>query len=90
MNRFKGEKRREDLTGRRFGQVVVVRYSRTYKGGDGTARAIWMIRCDCGVEEFTQARYLKRGSKTICSQCNYANHAARMRARNANRLRESE
>lgn len=37
-------KRREDLTGKRFGRLVVLGFHGHNKGG----QAIWVCKCDCG------------------------------------------
>jgi len=52
----KHRRRWVDLTGQRFGALVVA-----YRRNNG-----WICRCDCGAETFTRAGDLNRGSATSC------------------------
>src|SRR5215470_5090475 len=45
---------RIDLTGRRFGSLVVVRY-----GGFSGGRARWWCECDCGRDALVLAKWLR-------------------------------
>lgn len=56
----KGQKA-EDLTGRRFGKLVVVSREPNQNG-----RVCWKCRCDCGREHVTSAQALKAGKCTNC------------------------
>lgn len=49
-----------DITGQRFGRLVVLRYAPEWKVG------YWRVRCDCGTEFFTEGRALRRGRTTSC------------------------
>jgi len=53
----------EDLVGRRFGKLVVVRFSHTGKNGN-----VWCCKCDCGFPVETQCResWLIKGKTTSC------------------------
>ncbi len=53
---------KQDLMGRRFERLEVVGPAPSNKGG----RAVWMCRCDCGVEKPVAATSLKSGSTTSC------------------------
>lgn len=56
----------EDLTGQRFGRLVVVERAsdRVYPNGD--RRVQWLCRCDCGSIATATANLLKRGEKKSC------------------------
>lgn len=51
----------EDLTGRRFDRLVVLRFHNRNKG-----RWHWLCRCDCGVEKVVQEPALKTGTVRSC------------------------
>lgn len=71
--------RTEDLTGRRFGQIVVLEFN----GYDSTDRhskiAEWKCRCDCGKEWNLLASGLleKRRPTKSCRGCCYKGHTTR-------------
>lgn len=50
-----------DLTGMRFGRLLVLGRGLTFKRG----RRAWLCRCDCGAETVTLGQYLKNGDTTI-------------------------
>ena len=49
-----------DMTGQRFGRLVVLRYAPEWKVG------YWRVRCDCGVHFFAEGTDLRRGRTTSC------------------------
>lgn len=51
----------QDLTGQRFGRLVVVERSDN-RGG----RVSWLCRCDCGTESTVRGHNLKRGTTISC------------------------
>lgn len=51
-----------DLTGQRFGMLVVVEHI----GFDKRNRSIWRCICDCGNEKITLSHYLRMGDTTTC------------------------
>lgn len=51
-----------DLTGQRFGRLVVI--SLVYK--DMTSQSFWVSRCDCGVEKIVSRNNLRRGNTQSC------------------------
>lgn len=55
-------RRRIDLTGKRFGYVVVNNYHSTTKRG----QAIWSCICDCGNSALLRATSLQRGKVKSC------------------------
>lgn len=70
---------REDLTGQRFGRLVVVKRVRPYEVDfEFTNReAHWLCRCDCGNERIIQGSALKHGRTRSCG-CIRKEHAAEM------------
>lgn len=53
---------KNDLTGMRFGRLVVKKYVRTDKNG----KAIWLCRCDCGNEKEILGESLVNGNTKSC------------------------
>lgn len=51
-----------DLTGRRFGRLVVI----GRESSDKVGHARWLCRCECGTEKIILATSLIRGSTTSC------------------------
>jgi hypothetical protein len=51
-----------DLTGKRFGKLVVVEYA----GLNDKGKSIWKCKCDCGKEHIAQGSALKIGSIKSC------------------------
>lgn len=52
----------KDLTGRRFGRLVVL----NEEGRNSWGEAMWHCRCDCGNEIITAGRYLRNGDTRSC------------------------
>ncbi len=57
------EKRRQDLTGQRFGRLTVLEDTGRYNKG---SQCIWRCRCDCGNEVETTSSQLLAGYKKSC------------------------
>lgn len=55
--------RREDLTGKRFGKLTVLRLGEKSNQGNGS---FWVCKCDCGNVCEVQASKLKSGHTTSC------------------------
>lgn len=55
-----------DLTGQRFGKLVVLRMSEDYIGTDGKKRFNWVCKCDCGNTIITRGYSLKSGHTQSC------------------------
>lgn len=60
-----------DLTGERFGRLVVIRYAGSRTGNPRTNRrpgvfVDWLCVCDCGNEKVTTTSELRAGSTTSC------------------------
>jgi hypothetical protein len=58
--------RRIDLTGQRFGRLLVITYAETRNAQTKTARAYWRCRCDCGQTTIVAAGNLKNKSVISC------------------------
>jgi len=59
---------RRDLTGQVFGQLTVIRYSRSDKGG--TRRSYWWCECSCGrVCVEVQLSAIVSGNTKRCAAC---------------------
>lgn len=52
----------KDLTGKRFGKLVVIKRS----GSDKHKNATWLCRCDCGNETIVSGIYLRQGETRSC------------------------
>lgn len=57
-----------DLTGQRFGRLVVVERASTYypKHKPWYSQPLWRCKCDCGEEIVTYGNHLKKGSTRSC------------------------
>jgi CDGSH-type Zn-finger protein len=55
----------QDLTGQRFGRLVVLERSESKMTKAGL-RTYWLCRCDCGNEKIAPASTLKKGTCTSC------------------------
>lgn len=56
------EKRLIDLTGQRFGQLVVMEYA----GRNERRESLWRCQCDCGNESVVRGDVLRRGTTESC------------------------
>ena len=52
----------KDLTGMRFGKLIVIER----KGSNKYGRALWLCKCDCGNEKIQSSRDLLGGHATSC------------------------
>lgn len=57
----------EDLTGRRFGRLLVLGQTLVVHS-DGKPRLAWDVRCDCGAEFVMRTFTLNRGARA-CREC---------------------
>lgn len=55
---------RKDLTGKKFNRLTAIRYV----GKDNGGRALWLFKCDCGIEKVIQGYSVSSG-KTISCGC---------------------
>lgn len=58
--------KRLDLTGRRFGRLLVRREGRRYVRWNGSASIRWECLCDCGTETLVRTSSLISGATTSC------------------------
>lgn len=70
-----------DLTGQRFGRLVVVRRDETAPRGAGLH---WVCRCDCGREAVVRSNLLRMGNTRSCG-CLLSEHARSMRPKGPRR-----
>lgn len=61
-NKEKLKERREDLTGQKFGMLVVLKMA----GIDKYNQIKWLCKCDCGNEKVVGGWHLKRGDTKSC------------------------
>lgn len=75
---------RLNLTGKRFGALVVLSYS----GKDKAQNSLWSVRCECGQEAVRRGSDLSRGRTTSCGCVGRAAqaNAVRIHGFNADRL----
>lgn len=55
-----------DLTGQRFGRLVVLSFSRWLTKNNGKRKRVWLCQCDCGNICEVQHQYLKYGDTNSC------------------------
>ena len=66
-----GKKRTEDLTGKKFGRLVVIeRYG--YTNGKRKL-ATWLCQCDCGEMTIRTGKALKDSQNSGCDKCRFFN-----------------
>lgn len=61
-----GNGKLEDLTGKRFGRLVVIRRDKDHYQPSGHHRPMWLCRCDCGNEKIILQTNLKRRTTRSC------------------------
>lgn len=54
----------KDMTGQRFGRLIVLRLAENYPKREG---AYWMCRCDCGNEVRVKGYFLRSGKTQSCT-----------------------
>ena len=59
----------QDLTGQRFGRLVVIERAEDYVRPNGHPQVQWRCKCDCGNEKITVAYSLTHG---LCTSCGCA------------------
>jgi hypothetical protein len=58
--------RRIDITGMRFGRLVVIGHDHAKRCGKRGYHQYWAVRCDCGTERVVGGYNLKSGRTTSC------------------------
>lgn len=67
--RARNSTRRRDLTGRRFGKYLVLRFAEARPSAKGGTMSVWLCRCDCGTEKLVQYSGLMNGRQRGCFMC---------------------
>jgi hypothetical protein len=67
----------QDLTGQRFGRLVVIERAEDYVRPNGQSQVQWRCKCDCGNEKITVAYSLTHGVCTSCGCVRNENNLAR-------------
>lgn len=68
---------RVDMAGRRFGRWLVLAIA----GAVGDMHAMWLCRCDCGVERVVRGNRLRRGQSQSCGCLHRERASVRQRGR---------
>ena len=55
-----------DLTGKRFGRLIVIERAENYISPQGQARKRWLCKCDCGNDVIVPASALINGESKSC------------------------
>lgn len=80
-----------DLTGQRFGKLVVIGFDSWLDHNNGHRDRMWRCKCDCGNECVVNHRYLRFGDTESCGCSKSRGNATIMRWLNANhKLYEAE
>lgn len=61
-----GVNRSLDLTGHRYGRLVVLEYAGVYEHAGERTNALWKCRCDCGTEKVIRACALRSNRSQSC------------------------
>ena len=56
----------DDLTGKRFGRLVVIERAGLHITSGGQRKTLWKCQCDCGKDVITNAQRLKMGETLSC------------------------
>lgn len=59
-----------DLTGKRFGKLIVLKEDGYVIGSNGKRRRLWLCQCDCGNQCHVQHQYLNFGDTSSCGCIN--------------------
>ena len=73
-----------DLTGQRFGKLVVMKFSQWLNHDNGHRDRMWLCKCDCGNECVINHRYLRFGDTESCGCIKSRGNATIMRWLNTN------
>ena len=80
--------KRIDLTGQRFGRLVVISYNEEVS--KQKKKPHWNCKCDCGNECVVRGDHLRGGATTSCGCYNREVHSDRMRKLNEEMWRDEE
>lgn len=56
----------ENLIGKRFGRLTVIKRVENYISPKGQSHSRWLCKCDCGNEKIIKSMYLKNGTTKSC------------------------
>lgn len=70
-----------DLTGNKFGKLLVLRRAEDYVTFDGDRCTQWLCKCDCGNECVVRTSSLRRGSTSSCGCGHKGGRRGRKRGR---------
>jgi len=76
--------KRNDLSGREIGELTVIGYSHSHIQPSGQKRAMWFVRCSCGVEKVMSTGTLLHGRTVSCG------HVGNEKRKTARRLPQGE
>ena len=69
-----------DLTGQRFGRLMVIKQAASHITKDCIYRTMWLCQCDCGRKHITWGENLKSGKTTSCGCYRREASSKRLRA----------
>lgn len=58
--------KRKDLSGQRFGRLLVIAEAPRKRDSDGASVTVWLCRCDCGKEKIVRTKSMTSGTVTSC------------------------
>lgn len=64
----------DDLTGKRFERLLVIKRAKSYRGLSGKTVTMWLCKCDCGKERIVSRSHLISGNTKSCGCYNGAIH----------------
>lgn len=71
----------KDITGLRYGRLVVIKRLENYVQENGRTRTRWLCKCDCGNDYVADGDHLKQGDIYSCGCAKNEKAAERMHAR---------
>lgn len=75
--------KKQDLTGNRYGRLVVIEESARHRSPCGATQIMWKCQCDCGGVSVVSSENLRRGNTKSCG-C-WRKEEIRIRAKTINR-----
>ena len=75
-----------DLTGQRFGKLVVIDFDSWLTHNNGHRDRMWKCKCDCGNECIVNHRYLRFGDTSSCGCANSRGNATIIRWLNSHNI----
>jgi hypothetical protein len=75
-----------DLTGKRFERLLVIKRAESYRGLSGKTVTMWLCKCDCGNEKIVSRSALISGNTKSCGCYNEAIHTLPDKEASINRI----